>query len=100
MGLHADFQPATDDALLIIDPQNDFLPGGALAVPDGAAVIAPLQGWIDRFVRQRLPILVTRDCHPADHCSFREEGGPWPAHCIAGSWGASITPCSNCRPRP
>ncbi|RQW80940.1 MAG: isochorismatase family protein [Methylococcus sp.] len=88
----ADFQPATGDALLIIDPQNDFLPGGALAVTGGDAVIAPLQAWIDRFVRDRRPILATRDCHPADHCSFREHGGPWPAHCVAGSWGASIAP--------
>ena len=84
--------PQTGDALLIIDLQNDFLPGGALAVPEGDAVIAPLQAWIDRFVRERLPILATRDCHPADHCSFLEQGGPWPAHCVAGSAGAAITP--------
>ena len=88
----ADFQPATGDVLLIIDPQNDFLPGGALAVSDGDAVIAPLQAWIDRFVRERLPILATRDCHPADHCSFHEQGGPWPVHCVADSWGAAVTP--------
>jgi nicotinamidase/pyrazinamidase len=87
----ANYQPTPGDALLIIDPQNDFLPGGALAVKEGDAVIAPLQAWIDCFVRERLPILATRDCHPADHCSFREHGGPWPAHCVAGSWGASIT---------
>jgi nicotinamidase/pyrazinamidase len=89
---HPNFQPTPGDALLIIDPQNDFLPGGSLAVPDGDAVIGPLQAWIDRFVREHLPILATRDCHPADHCSFREHGGPWPSHCVAGSWGASITP--------
>jgi len=84
--------PQTGDALLIIDLQNDFLPGGALAVSDGDAVIAPLQAWIDRFVRERLPILATRDCHPADHCSFHEQGGPWPVHCVADSWGAAVTP--------
>jgi nicotinamidase-related amidase len=85
-------QPGFGDALLIIDLQNDFLPGGALAVPEGDAVIGPLQAWVLRFVLDRLPILATRDCHPADHCSFREQGGPWPAHCVAGSWGAAITP--------
>lgn len=84
--------PQTVDALLIIDLQNDFLPGGALAVSGGDAVIAPLQAWIDCFVRKRMPILATRDCHPADHCSFREQGGPWPSHCVAGSWGLAITP--------
>ena len=93
MPSHRNIQyPQTGDALLIIDLQNDFLPGGALAVPDGDAVIAPLQAWINRFVRERLPILATRDCHPVDHCSFREQGGPWPAHCVVGSWGAVITP--------
>lgn len=93
MPSHRNLQyPQTGDALLIIDLQNDFLPGGALAVSEGDAVIAPLQAWINRFVHERLPILATRDCHPADHCSFHEQGGPWPSHCVAGSWGAAITP--------
>ena len=93
MPSHRNLQyPQTGDALLIIDLQNDFLPGGALAVPEGDAVIAPLQTWIHRFVVDGLPILATRDCHPADHCSFREQGGPWPVHCVAGSWGAAVTP--------
>lgn len=93
MPSHRNLQyPQTGDALLIIDLQNDFLPGGALAVPDGDAVIAPLQAWVRRFVRERLPILATRDRHPADHCSFHEQGGPWPVHCVAGSWGAAVTP--------
>lgn len=93
MPSHRNLQyPQTGDALLIIDLQNDFLPGGPLAVPGGEAVIAPLQAWVARFVLDRLPILATRDCHPADHCSFREQGGPWPSHCVAGSWGAAVTP--------
>lgn len=93
MSSHRNLQhPQTGDALLIIDLQNDFLPGGALAVPEGDAVIAPLQAWIDRFVREHLPILATRDCHTLDHCSFHEQGGPWPVHCVAGSWGAAVTP--------
>ncbi|NWG31088.1 MAG: isochorismatase family protein, partial [Rhodocyclaceae bacterium] len=76
------------DALLIVDVQNDFLPGGALAVPAGDAVIAPLNRWIERFRAASLPIIASRDWHPADHCSFAPQGGPWPPHCIAGSAGA------------
>ena len=83
--------PQAGDALLIIDPQNDFLPGGALAAPGGDAVIAPLNEWIARFSSTGLPILATRDWHPPNHCSFHEQGGPWPAHCVAGTAGAMIT---------
>ena len=89
---HLNLQPGIGDALLIIDLQNDFLPGGALAVPESDEVIAPLQAWVHRFVVDDLPIMATRDCHPADHCSFHEQGGPWPAHCVADSWGAAVTP--------
>ena len=76
------------DALLIVDVQNDFLPGGALAVADGDAVIAPLNRWIARFGAARAPVYATRDWHPPDHCSFRPQGGPWPPHCVAGTDGA------------
>lgn len=78
------------DALLIVDVQNDFLPGGALAVPAGDAVIAPLNRWIERFRAAGLPIIASRDWHPVDHCSFSPQGGPWPPHCIAGSAGAAF----------
>lgn len=78
------------DALIIIDVQNDFLPGGRLAVPDGDWAIPVLNGYIDRFAKRRLPIFATRDWHPADHCSFEAQGGPWPPHCIAGSDGAAF----------
>lgn len=78
------------DALLIIDVQRDFLAGGSLAVPDGDAVVAPLNGWIARFVASGLPIFAAYDQHPADHCSFREQGGPWPAHCVVGTPGADL----------
>ena len=76
--------------MLIVDVQNDFLPGGALAVPHGDAVIAPLNEWIARFLQQGLPVFATRDLHPPEHCSFRDQGGPWPAHCVAGSPGAEF----------
>ncbi|MCS6787354.1 MAG: nicotinamidase [Thiobacillaceae bacterium] len=85
-------EPGPGDALIIVDVQNDFLPGGALAVPQGDAVIAPLNRWIGRFAAAGLPIVATRDWHPADHCSFRTRGGPWPPHCIAGTPGAAFAP--------
>lgn len=78
------------DALLIVDVQRDFLPGGNLAVAGGDAVIAPLNACIARFALHQLPIFASRDWHPAGHCSFREAGGPWPAHCVADSAGAQF----------
>jgi nicotinamidase/pyrazinamidase len=81
---------ASSDALLIVDMQNDFLPGGALAVPSGDQVLPPLNGYLRLFADRRLPICATRDWHPANHCSFREQGGPWPRHCVADSPGASF----------
>ncbi len=78
------------DALVIVDVQNDFLPGGALPVPDGDAVIAPVNAMIERFHRAELPIIATRDWHPPDHCSFRPQGGPWSVHCVAGTPGAAF----------
>lgn len=77
-----------DDALLIVDAQRDFLPGGSLAVPDGDAIIAPLNAYIAAFDARGLPIFLTRDWHPPNHCSFKEAGGRWPPHCVAGTAGA------------
>ncbi len=79
---------AAGDALLIVDVQNDFLPGGSLAVPQGDAVLQPLNAYLELFSRHALPVFATRDWHPPDHCSFRGQGGIWPPHCIAGSLGA------------
>ncbi|EGW21503.1 isochorismatase family protein [Methylobacter tundripaludum] len=78
------------DALLISDIQNDFLPGGSLAVQEGERIIPVLNGYIDRFSNRQLPVFATRDWHPANHCSFIRQGGPWPEHCIAGSKGAEF----------
>lgn len=80
----------TGDALLLEDVQRDFLPGGALAVPSGDAVVAPLNAWIKRFESAGLPVFAARDWHPPDHCSFRAQGGDWPPHCVAGSPGAAF----------
>jgi nicotinamidase/pyrazinamidase len=76
------------DALIIVDVQRDFLPGGALGVPDGEAVVTPLNAWSEALGRAGASVYATRDWHPPDHCSFRAQGGPWPAHCIAGTPGA------------
>lgn len=78
------------DALLIVDVQNDFLPGGALGVPQGDEVIPVLNAWIDRFADAGLPVFATRDWHPPAHASFADHGGPWPPHCIAGTAGAGF----------
>jgi nicotinamidase/pyrazinamidase len=83
-------QPDQHSALLLVDLQNDFFPGGALAVP-GADVLIPLiNAYIKHFSRQGWAILATRDWHPANHTSFTEQQGPWPAHCVQGSRGAQF----------
>ncbi|MFZ0710726.1 MAG: isochorismatase family protein [Terrimicrobiaceae bacterium] len=79
------------DALVIVDVQNDFLPGGALAVPQSDEILPVLNSYIAAFERRGLPIYVTRDWHPPNHCSFKECGGPWPAHCVAGTHGAEFS---------
>lgn len=80
--------PGQGDALIIVDVQDDFLPGGSLAVPNGDEVVSPLNTLIDTFESRGLPIFATRDWHPENHCSFEARGGPWPPHCIADSPGA------------
>ena len=80
------------DALVVVDVQNDFLPGGALGIPDGDAVIAPLNRAIAEFRAGQLPIIATRDWHPPDHCSFAARGGPWPPHCVQDTPGAEFAP--------
>lgn len=80
------------DALIIVDVQNDFLPGGALAVPDGDAVLPLLNSYIAAFQKHELPIYATRDWHTPDHCSFQAQGGIWPPHCVAGTLGADFAP--------
>jgi len=84
--------PGPGDALLIVDVQNDFLPGGSLAVPEGNRVIPVLNHYIDRFRAAHRPVYATRDWHPEGHWSFADRGGPWPPHCIAGTPGAEFAP--------
>ncbi len=76
-------------ALLIVDVQNDFLPGGALAVPDGDQVIAPINALASE---SRFDVVIaTRDWHPAEHSSFAAQGGPWPEHCVQNTPGAELS---------
>jgi nicotinamidase/pyrazinamidase len=82
--------PRPGDALIIVDLQNDFLPGGSLAVADGDATIAPVNHCAALFAERALAVFATRDWHPPDHCSFKARGGPWPPHCVADSRGAAF----------
>ncbi|MGH7826739.1 MAG: nicotinamidase [Candidatus Binatia bacterium] len=78
------------DALIIIDVQNDFCPGGALAVTDGDQVVPALNRYIEKFRRSNLPIIATRDWHPEKTRHFKAYGGLWPPHCIQGTKGAQF----------
>ncbi|MDX9741101.1 MAG: nicotinamidase [Gammaproteobacteria bacterium] len=84
--------PVAGDALIVVDVQNDFLPGGALAVPRGDEVVSVVGRYLRLFHERALPIYATRDWHPPNHVSFREQGGPWPPHCVAGTLGAAFAP--------
>lgn len=78
------------EALLIVDVQRDFVPGGALAVPRGDEVLDRVRELIEsgRFDL----VVATRDWHPPDHASFASQGGPWPEHCVQGTPGAELDP--------
>jgi len=75
-------------ALLIIDFQNDFTAGGALAVPEGDRIAGPVKRLAEHFDF----IAATRDWHPPDHASFETQDGPWPVHCVQGTHGADFHP--------
>jgi nicotinamidase/pyrazinamidase len=78
------------EALIIVDFQNDFTPGGALAVPEGDRIADRVN---ELAADPRFDLVVaTRDWHPPDHGSFEQQGGPWPVHCVADSEGAQLHP--------
>ncbi len=79
-------------ALVVVDLQNDFCPGGALPVKEGDKVIPVLNRYIEIFKTAGAPILFTRDWHPPDHSSFKDQGGPWSIHCVQNSFGARFHP--------
>lgn len=80
------------DALIIVDVQKDFCPGGALPIEDGDKVVPILNHWIETAITSGVPIYVSRDWHPINHLSFKQRGGPWPPHCIQDSDGARFHP--------
>jgi len=90
MGREEKVALAPGDALIVVDVQNDFLPGGSLAVPRGDEVVPVLNRYIARFSAGGLRVFATRDWHPDDHVSFAARGGPWPPHCVQGSAGAAF----------
>ena len=77
-------------ALIIVDFQVDFTPGGALPVPEGDRIA----DRVNALARSGAfdVVVATRDWHPPDHASFAEQGGPWPVHCVAGTPGAEFSP--------
>ncbi|GIU71093.1 MAG: bifunctional pyrazinamidase/nicotinamidase [Candidatus Nitrosocaldaceae archaeon] len=79
-----------NSALIVVDMQNDFLPGGSLPVKDGDKIIPVINNCIRKFKEQGLNIFATRDWHPEDHISFKERGGPWPKHCVQNTKGAEF----------
>lgn len=82
----------TKKALIIVDAQNDFCPGGSLAVPHGDEVMAPLNRIIEEFLDRGEPVFKTRDWHPAETKHFAAYGGMWPVHCVQGTPGAEFHP--------
>ncbi|HWO02614.1 MAG TPA: bifunctional nicotinamidase/pyrazinamidase [Blastocatellia bacterium] len=82
-----------NSALVLVDIQNDFCPGGALAVEEGDQIVEVVNRLIPRF-----PIVIsTQDWHPANHISFKAQGGPWPPHCVQGTRGAELHPELNAK---
>jgi nicotinamidase/pyrazinamidase len=77
------------DALLVVDLQADFV-SGSLAVRGAERIVPVMNRYAGRFRAHGLPVFATRDWHPADHVSFEEQGGLWPAHCVAGTRGAQL----------
>lgn len=79
-------------ALLMVDVQNDFCPGGALAVPEGHRVVEPLNLMARNFAGAGLPVFASRDWHPKITKHFKEYGGIWPPHCVQDTFGADFHP--------
>jgi nicotinamidase/pyrazinamidase len=79
-------------ALIVVDVQNDFCPGGALAVAHGDEVVAPLNNLIEEFLKRNEPVFKSRDWHPSQTRHFAAYGGTWPVHCVQGTHGAEFHP--------
>lgn len=98
-GSRASLRPGPGDALVVVDLQRDFLPGGALGIANGDRTLPVNDAWLRRFEARGLPVFLTRDWHPADHCSFAARGGPWPVHCVRDTPGAAFADGLHLPPR-
>jgi nicotinamidase-related amidase len=90
--LKKEIKLSKNEALIIVDVQRDFCPGGVLPVPEGDQVVPVLNEHIKLFKKANARIFATRDWHPPNHISFKMYGGPWPPHCIQQSEGAKFHP--------
>ena len=80
-------------ALIVVDVQNDFAdPAGSLSVPGGEAIIARVNHEIEMAGNNLALVVATQDWHPASTPHFAKDGGIWPVHCVAGTWGAELHP--------
>lgn len=84
--------PVSKQALIVVDVQNDFCPGGTLAVPHGDEVVEPLNELIDEFLERGDPVYKSRDWHPPTTKHFAAYGGTWPVHCVQNTEGAEFHP--------
>jgi len=89
----------TRQALIVVDVQNDFCPGGTLAVPHGDEVLQPLNQLIDEFLERGDPVFKSRDWHPRFTKHFAAYGGTWPVHCVQNTKGAAFHPALRDDPR-
>jgi len=90
--LNKTYNITSSDALLIADIQKDFLPGGALPIPNGDEIIPVLNEYAKSFEKASAHVFASRDWHPPNHCSFNLQGGPWPPHCVQYKEGAKFSP--------
>lgn len=79
-----------DVCLLLVDIQQDFMPGGALPVPHGDEIIPYVNGLIEEAQENEALVVATKDWHPENHCSFKEQGGQWSRHCVQNTDGSDF----------
>ena len=84
------FRPG--DALIVVDVQRDFCPGGSLPIEGGDKVVPVLNDWMAKAEEASVPVFASRDWHPPDHLSFKPQGGKWPVHCVQETEGANFHP--------
>ena len=92
LGIELKIKVGRKHALIIVDVQKDFCPGGTLPVPEGDKIIPNLNKYVEIFRKNGGKIYATRDWHPENHISFKEHGGLWPKHCVQGTEGAEFHP--------